>query len=82
MKKTKQHTFDDDLSAVMQATIGTLIVSLVTSFSTQHITAPADTSKAITPTEVSHIFEREREILHSHSNLSRTRYATVSGTSS
>lgn len=84
MKKAKTtHTFDDDLSLVMKATIGAVVLSLITSFSTQHIVAQAETHhKVVTPDEANNIFEREREILHAHSNLSRSRYATVSGTSS
>lgn len=85
MKNTKSQSNDDDLSLLMRATIGATVVSLVTSFSTHHISAQAAhsaTDHVVSPTEVSRLFEREREVLHAHSNLSRSRYATVSGNNS
>lgn len=80
----KQHAkpfHEEDLSLVMKATLGAVVVSLVTSFSTHHMItaahAPQD-HRSLTA-EVGNIFEREREVLHAHSNLSRSRYATVGG---
>ena len=81
--KNANHESTDDLSLIMKATLGATVVSLVTSFSTHHITAQANHttsgSHAISTADVGHLFEREREVLHAHSNLSRSRYATVSG---
>jgi hypothetical protein len=80
----KQITDTDDVSMLMKATLGATVVSLVTSFSTHHITAQAAHTSSTQPhvmtaSDVGHLFEREREVLHAHSSLGRTRYATVSG---
>lgn len=82
--KNANHETTDDLSLMMKATLGATVVSLVTSFSTHHVTAQAshasNETHMVSAAEVGRMFEREREVLHAHSNLSRTRYATVSGT--
>lgn len=71
-----QHTIDD-LSRAVKLAIGATVVSMITSFSTHHITMAA--SGHVSPNDLSHAFEREREVLHGPSSLGRTRYPTVSG---
>lgn len=81
--KNTNHDMNDDLSLMMKVTLGTTVVSLVTAFSTHHMATQSSHASnehhVATTADVSHLFEREREVLHSHSNLSRTRYATMSG---
>lgn len=78
MKSPETTSAIEDLSRNMQLLVGVAIVSMATSLSTHHITAVSH-GKVPTVADISHMMEREREILHAHSNLGRVRYPIITG---
>jgi hypothetical protein len=70
---------NEDLSLLMKLTLGAAVVSMVTSFSTHHITIQGHSQKPVTVADIGHFMEREREVMHNHSSLGRVRYPAVSG---
>lgn len=80
-KQTINHNHEnvEELGRAMALALGATVISLITSFSTHHIVAASH--GPVSPTELTHAFEREREVLHGHTNLGRVRYPVVSGTS-
>ena len=76
MKNLEQINEADDLSRKMQLLVGAAIVAMTTSLSTHHITVTAH-GRPPTVNDISHLMEREREVLHAHTNLGRARYATA-----
>lgn len=78
MEKDKNipEEFTKSLQVAVCATIGALALS----FSTHHILAPElPKGHKITTKDLTHHFEREREVLHGHVSYGRTRYAVVGG---
>ena len=74
------HESFDRLSHAMMATLGATIVSMSVSLSTHHVHLASH--GPISTEKLSHAFEREREVLHGHTNLGRMRAPTVAGPAS
>lgn len=80
MKNQKTHPTNehsDALGPLLSVALGATVLSMVVSFSTHHMTVATHDVKSLH--DLSHAFEREREVLHAHANLGRVRYPVASG---
>jgi len=76
----KEHRPTEEFTKGLKVAVGATIGALALSFSTHHILAPElPRGHKITAKDLTHHFEREREVLHGHVSYGRTRYAVVSG---
>lgn len=76
-KNAASNIHNDLLGPLMSVALGATVMSMAVSFSTHHLTSTAHGTHSIH--DLTHAFEREREVLHNHANLARARYAVVSG---
>jgi len=81
MQKQKSTIKNDELSFIMQLTLGAAVVAMVTSLGSQNIHPAITNSHEAASNDVVHKSEHPREVLHGHISLGRTRSAAVAGTS-
>lgn len=78
---TQSNLIDDEMSLgeIILWNLITAAITAATTLTLFHVHAPAP-GKELTKSDVKHMFEREREVLHMHPNYgARARYVSVLG---